>query len=650
MNARDLLQRLNLLDENERIEAKRARETGKSILETLCALANEPALGGGWLLLGVTRDEDAPYPVYQVQGVPNPDKLSADLASQCASIFNQPLRVDISTETLEGKSVIVVHVSEAAPQDKPIYFQATGLPKGAFRRIGSSDQRCTENDLEILFQSRQRESFDLGIMADCSLDDLDEAAIADYRKYRAEANPVAEELRWSNTELLQSLHAIRRDATGQWKPTVAGVLLFGKPIPLKQWFPMTARVDYIRVPGSEWVPDPDRRFDSVEIRAPLFFAFRRALAAVLDDLPKTFGLPEGAVLRTETPAIPVRALREALVNALMHRSYRVASPMQIIRYANRIEIRNAGFSLKPPEELGEPGSVLRNPVIANVFHDTRLAESKGSGIRAMRDAMEAAGLVPPLFESNRGSDLFVARFLFHHFLGEDDIRWLARFRDLRLSDEEARALIAAREAGAIDNATYRALNKVDTVAASAALRRLRDAGLFSQQGRGAATWYKPTEWMIGDDGEEKEEEGLSGMSEPLSGMSEPLSREFQGLSSKSGPLSSKSRGLSSKSESLSSNPARAALLDQLPGQLAARVGALGQRHPPEMVRDLVVDLCQFRAWGVDELALLLQRNPESVRQNYLRPLLARQRIAMTLPDTPNSPQQAYRSAEGVGNE
>jgi ATP-dependent DNA helicase RecG len=66
------------------------------------------------------------------------------------------------------------------------------------------------------------------------------------------------------------------------------------------------------------------------------------------------------------------------------------------------------------------------------------------------------------------------------------------------------------------------------------------------------------------------------------------------------------------------------------------------------VRDLVVDLCRHRPWKVDELALLLQRNPESIRQSYLRPLLAQKRIEMTLPDTPNSPQQAYRSVEGEG--
>lgn len=177
------------------------------------------------------------------------------------------------------------------------------------------------------------------------------------------------------------------------------------------------------------------------------------------------------------------------------------------------------------------------------------------------------------------------------------------------------------EAGAIDNATYRALNKVDTLAASAALRRLRDAGLFNQQGRGSATWYQPTEKLTGGEGQNGDAAGLSSESNLLS--SKP-----EGLSSNLAPLSSKAEDLSSNPD-----PARAALLDALPGQLAARVGALGQRHPPERVRDLVVGLCQLRPWKVEELALLLQRNPESIRQNYLRPLLAQKRIEMTLPDT-----------------
>ena len=222
-------------------------------------------------------------------------------------------------------------------------------------------------------------------------------------------------MRWSDRDLLQALNAIRRDGLGVWRPTVAGLLLFGRAPALRRHFPMT-RVDYIRVPGREWVPHPERRFDTVELRAPLFQLFRRTQSAILDDLPKAFGLDDGALQRTDTSIIPLRALREVLVNALMHRSYRTHAPVQVIRYSNRLEIRNTGFPLKSPEHLGEPGSVLRNPVIAAVLHETRFAETKGSGIRAIRETMNRAGLMPPLFESDRGQDQFKAVFFFHHFL------------------------------------------------------------------------------------------------------------------------------------------------------------------------------------------------------------------------------------------
>ena len=570
MNAQELLESLTLLDENERIEAKRAQDVGKSLLETICAFANEPGMDGGWLLLGVAPDEQALFPGYAVEGVTDPDKLSADIASQCASVFNMPLRVDIRTESLEGKPVIVVSVPEAAPQAKPIYFKSTGLPRGAFRRIGSTDQRCTEDDLEALYASRQHESFDAGLVAGAELDDLDEKVIADYRAARAEANPDAEELRWADLELLQALNAVRRDASGAWKPTVAGLLLFGTAVALRRSFPMT-RVDYIRVPGREWVPHPERRFDTVELRAPMFSLLRRIQAAILDDLPKSFGLEEGQLQRSDQPVIPLRALREVLVNALMHRSYRAHAPVQVIRYANRLEIRNPGFSLKSRDHLGEPGSMSRNPHIAAVLHETRFAETKGSGIRAIREAMDKAGLVPPLFESDRGQDQFSVFFFFHHFLGEEDLRWLGQFRDLHLGNEDARALVVAREAGGIDNATYRALNKVDTLTASNALRRLRDAGLLSQQGKGSATWYQPTGKLTKTDG---------------------LSSDLGALSSTPEGLSSNPGALSSNPDALSSNlaPARAALLNELPGELAARVVGIGQRHQPDRVRDLVVDL------------------------------------------------------------
>lgn len=616
MNAVELLASLNLLDENERIEAKRATEAGRSVQETICAFANEPGLGGGWIVLGVVREEQVLFPCYSVEGVANPDKVSSDIATQSREMFNIPLRVELVTESVQGHAIVVVFVPEASPQDKPVFFKAQGLPRGAYRRIGSTDQRCTEDDLSLFYQGRSQESFDASMVMDADLEDILQDAVLDYRKSRREANPDAEELRWTDIELLQAVGAIRRDAQHAWRPTVTGLILFGSPQALRRCFPMT-RVDYIRVPGREWIPDPDHRFDTVELRDPLFRLIRRAQAAVLDDLPKSFGLEDGDLQRHDKPVIPQRVIREALVNALMHRSYRSHSPVQIIRYANRLEIRNPGFSLKSPEHLGEPGSLPRNPRIAAVLHETRFAETKGSGIRVMRETMEQAGLTPPLFESDRGADQFVARYFFHHFLGEADLHWLAQFRHLQLTDEEAKALIVVREAGAIDNATYRELNKVDALNASAVLRRLRDAGLLMQKGRGSATYYVAAAGMATD---------------------ESLSTNLDGLSANLD-------GLSTNPTELSTQPdERHLLLNELPGALAAKVGAIGQRHAPAEVCDAIVELCRVRDWQAAELALLLRRHPRYVRNNYLRPLLSEGRLMMTRPDEPHDPQQAYRAA------
>lgn len=97
------------------------------------------------------------------------------------------------------------------------------------------------------------------------------------------------------------------------------------------------------------------------------------------------------------------------------------------------------------DKLGEPGSETRNPFIAAVFHETNLAETKGSGIRSMRRLMEQAHLAPPTFESDRMNNQFTVRLLLHHFLNEADVKWLSNFSKLMLSDTQKQALVFVRE-------------------------------------------------------------------------------------------------------------------------------------------------------------------------------------------------------------
>ena len=622
----ELFARLCEGDESVEIEAKGSREIGPSLLETICAMSNEPGRRGGYLLLGVSRREGSHFPDYHITGVANPDKAQADLASQCASAFNVVIRPQIAREIRQNQAVLVVYVPEAQPHEKPVYIASKGLPRGAFRRIGSADVVCTDDDLQALYQGREHHSFDETTVENCALEDLDPSAVQEYRRARADANPNAPELAYKDEELLQSLGCLDRSGR-QFVPTIAGVLLFGKRTTIRRTFPLM-RLDYIRVPGREWVRDPDSRFDTIEILDPILLALPRAINAVLDDIPKAFQLPVNATQRRDVPLIPRTAIREALVNAVMHRSYRHKSPVQIIRYANRLEIRNPGHSLVPDDRLGEPGSISRNEKIAAVLHEARFAETKGSGIRAMREAMAKANLGPPTFESDREKDTFVVTFLFHHFLNPDDVRWLGNFADLELTEDEQKALVFVREMGAINNSAYRDINQMETLIASGHLRRLRDLGLMEQKGKGSATYYVPTNMLRSD-------------------AAIPLQRTMGDQSLPTGlpaGVPGPARTVADKPTGLAAN------LQGLPTELTEAVLNLGRRASIEDLRDVISLICDWRPQTSEELAKIVGRNQHYLLTSILRPMIRAGDLEYLYPNNPAHPQQAYRTRKHGGNE
>lgn len=432
--------------------------------------------------------------------------------------------------------------------------------------------------------------------------------------------PGATELEWNDAELLHALGATARQK-GRAAGTVCGLLAFGRTSSLRRHFPL-ARVDYIRVEGREWVQNPDERYQTVEMRGPLMTLIPRVVSQVLDDIPKAFSLAEDQLHRRDLPLIPQKVIREAVVNALMHRSYRIRQPVQIIRYSNRLEIRNPGHSLKPDDRLGEPGSVSRNEKLAVILHEVGLAETKGSGIRVMREYMRRANLTLPFFESDRDADTFTVTLLVHHLLGEEDIRWLARFKRCGLSEDEARSLVFVREVGAISNAAYRDINSVDTLVASGHLRRLRDHGLLAQKGKAAQTYYVPGPAMV-----------KSLQASPLS--ANEARRTVPPLSAEPASLSTEFPALSADLNLLRS---------ELPKTLADGVSSLGQRATPDRLDKVILTLLQWRSLNLVELEALTKRKLPHLRRS-IRRLMADGRIRYLFPDKPHHPEQKYVGAE-----
>jgi ATP-dependent DNA helicase RecG len=619
-SAADLLEELNAVDESTRIEAKRASELGKSVMQTAIAFANEPGLDGGYLLLGVDwAINNKGDTVYRAAGLPDPDKVQRDLASQCASMLSVTLRPEMRLETMDGHTVLVVYVAEADVTHKPVYLKATGLPRGAYRRIGSTDQHCVDEDLWVLRgESQPSHGPDASLLPDARLDDFDPAAIIAYRRDRARINPQAEELAYGDEDMLEALGAVRR-VDGALQPTLAGIVLFGKTLALRRLLPMV-RIDYIRVPGNEWVEDPENRFQSIDIRKPLLLALPQAEASIIDELPKGFRLPEGQLQSVQEPILPRKVIREALANAAMHRSYTVHSPTQIIRFSNRIEVRNVGYSLKATEQLGAPGSRLRNPTIAAVLHDLHLAEAKGTGIRAMRRLAAEAGLTAPEFHSDRQANEFKLTLFLHNLLTEDDHAWLRAFAGGTVSGDEAKVLIYARETGAVDNSACRDFCGLDTLAASQVLRRLRDRCLLDKEGSGSRTYYVLAQPETAP---------------PMPPAQLPLNMEMAPSPAVPTTLPEVAALLGAEADAC--NPE----LATLPLELATLLATLKDRTSADALRRVIVGLCAWAPLTVEQLATLLGKDRDYLRNKHLTPMVRDGQLRFRYPESAKHPHQAY---------
>lgn len=649
--AKELFAELNSFDENRRIEAKSASAVGKSMMETVCAFANEPGLCGGYLLLGAKRTgiaEDG-RPIYEPENIENTDKIQSDFVAMCNSMFNVRIRPIINVEEYLGKTVIVVKIEELPESQKPAYFAKRGLPEGAFRRIGPSDEKCSEEDMYLFYQSA--DTYDSCIVDDADLDDIDENALNFYRKLRKEVNPDAEELTLNDVDLLRALGAIKKNKQGGYDLTYTGLLVFGKQMSLRRLVP-SFRVDYIRISGNQWLADGDNRFEqTIDMRGPLILMVNKACSAVMDDLPKGFELKKDS-MQASTPAIlPNKVLREAIVNSYIHRSNRVNQPIQIIRYSNRIEIHNPGYSLKPQDDWGEPGSMLRNPRISEIFHDTNLAETKGTGIGAMRRLMKEAGLMPPTFESNHEANKFTARLLLHHFLSKENMEWLAQYAEFGLVNEQKLALVFVREVGAIDNATYRQLDSSITHArARLEIHKLCDLGFIEKKGQGRNTYYIRTSKVVSlgerlrpQNERLRPQHGTLGEKIlPQHGtLGEKIPPQHGTLGKKIPPQGEKIPPQHGTFEIESQTKSRNELLRELPKGLQERVAKLGKWASREKVSQLLVDLCAFKPYSYEELALIIQRAAKPMKDKYIKPLRLANKLFYWIPEMINHPLQKY---------
>lgn len=274
------------------------------------------------------------------------------------------------------------------------------------------------------------------------------------------------------------------------------------------------------------------------------------------------------------------------------------------------------------DNWGEPGSMLRNPRISEIFHDTNLAETKGIGIGVMRRLMKEAGLMPPTFESNHEANKFTARLLLHHFLSKENMEWLAQYAEFGLVNEQKLALVFVREVGAIDNATYRQLDSSITHArARLEIHKLCDLGFLEKKGQGRNTYYIRTSKVV------SLEERLRPQDERILPQHGTLGERYQGE-------------VGTFEEECMLKP-REELVRELPNELQEKVNNIGSRASRETVYQLIIDLCAFKPYSYEELASVLQRSPKALKDKYLKPLRLANKLFYWIPEMINHPLQKY---------
>ena len=602
--------------ESQRIEAKRCSDTvSDSVMQTVCAFANEVGLEYGYLLLGVSEPDDE-HKNYWVSGVSDTDRVLDQIQTNCRNQFKVVVNIDAGMAIIENKTVIAVKVFELDPASKPCSFLSSGKNKKNFTKTGiwrrglNGDYEATVDELQSIYSQKQGLSYENTFLPNVTWNDIDPEKIEEYRRLRRKVRQDSPELDYDDVTLLDTFNLIRQK-DGAIQPNIAGLLLFGTNVALRKHLPMI-RVDYIRHRGSQWIDDDEQRFlYTKDFRESLLTLIPRLEAMILDDIPEYFNLEENALQRTDRPFLPQKVVREAVVNMVMHRDYAVNQPSQVNRFSNRLELQNAGYSLKPLEDLGNAKSITRNPLIAAVLYDLKFAETKGSGVNTMRSLLKKAKLSPPVFHSNQDNNQFKATLLLQHLMREEQLEWLKLFSEYNLSDNEAVALVLARETGFVDNSGLREISGLDTLAASKLLGKLRDKHLLDKFGKGQYTFYL-------------------------------LSDLASNIDDKPTKLDDKPTKLDDKPTKLDDKPTK---LDDKPTKLDELLEDLGNRSSFGQISIVIAMLCLEQPCSAEFIAEKLNRNQQYVSKNYLKKLIDSWYLTYIYPEQPNHPEQAYRTTD-----
>ncbi len=480
----DRLRRLGL--EPTDVEVKAAvKETPHSLRETLSAFRNGK---GGLVILGLEENGFVPAVGFDA------NRCRDGVAGMCSNDIEPPLRASIEAVEFEGTSVVTLEIEEADVSEKPVFVKARGRYGGSFIRGGDGDRRLSEYEVSQLMLNRGQPTFDREPVEGATLSDLDPSEVDRFID-RLHARGGTALSRLNREETLRAVGVVA-DVSGDLVPTLGGLLVLGR-YP-QQFFPQL-NVTLVVLPTTQMgqpVAGGKRFLDNRTIDGPIPSIVDDIVVALTRNLSKA-SIITGAG-RSDSFEYPLEVIREAVVNALMHRDYSPASrgsQVQVELYPDRLVIRNSGglFGGVDTAQLGEAGvSSSRNASLARILADAPMpgreevvCENRGSGIPAMFHLLRAAGMTPPKYKSSPSrTTLTIPR---HGLLDDATIKYIAGL-GTPLSDAQAIAVGIMRSNGEVSNENLRGWG-VERLEATQALADLVAKGIaYKQGGRRYATY------------------------------------------------------------------------------------------------------------------------------------------------------------------
>ena len=454
------------------------------------------------------------------------------------------------------------------------------------------------------------------------LPDFDPDTVKQYRNRFASRAPDHPWLLLDDAPLLTKLGALRRDrATGLEGATVAGLLMFGRFEALRDALP-GFHVDYReRLSDDPAVRWTDRVVPDGTWENNLFQFYLRVMQRLSGDLKMPFQL-DRELYRKDDTAVH-EALREAVVNALVHADHRGQGGVVMERYPDRIELSNPGSLLVSRVQLLQGGvSECRNKSLQLMFQLMGGGDKAGSGMDKIRAGWRAQHWRSPRLEESLQPDrVKLVLPMVSLIPGEVDLALRQRFGDrfAKLDKTAVQAVVTAQVEGSVTNARMQEITGEHSKDITGVLQTLVRDGLLTQQNQRRWASYR----VAGDSpqlGEDSRHlEGDSPQSSPQ------LPGDSPHLDGNSPHLTGDSPHLSPELLSLAEPARRRAKL------------------PTAEMHTLVLTLCESRWLTARELADLLNRDADNLQSRILTGLVKQGFLELRYPGVPNRPDQAYRA-------